>query len=472
MFQSSLPFTLTVNEPGVLPPSFKGLDPTAFQVGQVHTLPIATSPGAPTTTTVTEMGKLPAGVTFVPGKNGTATITGKPAANTGGQYPITLIASNGLRQTTQTYTLTVDQPPAITSPSSGTMGLGQNGAIVIKTTGFPAPVVSTTDTLPTGLSLVNVGGVWMLTGTPTGSPGTTTLHLVASNNIVADFHQTFILKVVQSPTFKSLDTTAFQVGQVHTLTIATSPGVPATTTVTQMGKLPAGLTFVPGKNGTATITGQPAANTGGQYPITLIASNGTSQTTQQYTLTVNQLPAITGGTSISLTVGEVGLFAVKTTGFPHPGLQSAGGSLPPGMQFIDNGDGTGEVTGVPEVGSAGKYTFQIVASTVINGVRMSTPAKSYTLVVTQSPIFTPVNTATFTTGVAPSFTIHTSASPTVILSETGTLPKGIQFVDNHDGTAKFVGKPAAGSHGTYVLVITASDGVLPTALQVLTVTVG
>jgi predicted outer membrane repeat protein len=471
-FQSTQPFALTVNEPGVLSPTFSSPSSATFTAGQSQPpFSITTNPGLPAKTTVTEKGALPLGLKFVPGLNGTASITGTPRAGTGGTYMITLFASNGLRQTAQSFTLTVDQAPAITSPASGTLPLGQNGAIVIKTTGFPAPTVqlSTGETLPAGVQLVNINGVWMLSGAA-ASAGSTAIHLVASNGIGADFTQTFTLNVVAAPTFGTLDPNPFQVGLAQSLSITTSPGGSAKTTVTEKGKLPAGLRFVPGPNGTAMITGKPAANTGGQYPITLIASNGAAQVTQAYTLTVNQPPAIIGGTSISFAVGQPGLFAIKTTGFPHPGLAPAGGSLPQGVQFIDNGNGTGMLTGVPAAGSAGSYTFQVIATNSLG----STAAKSFTLTVNQSPIFTPVNTVTFTTGVSGTFTIHTDVGtkPTAKLTEMGTLPMGVTFVDHHDGTATLKGTPAKGSKGTYTVIVTASDGVLPAALQVLTITVG
>jgi hypothetical protein len=100
--------------------------------------------------------------------------------------------------------------------------------------------------------------------------------------------------------------------------------------------------------------------------------------------------------------------------------------------------------------------------------------QTFTLKVNESPTFTPVNTATFTTGVSGTFTIQTDVStkPTAKLTVMGTLPMGVLFVDNHNGTATLKGTPAKGSKGTYTVIVTASDGVLPAALQVLTITVG
>ena len=61
--------------------------------------------------------------------------------------------------------------------------------------------------------------------------------------------------------------------------------------------------------------------------------------------------------------------------------------------------------------------------------------------------------------------------PTAALSRDGTLPSGVTFTDNGDGTATLAGTPAAGTNGVYTLSITASNGVAPDASQTFTLTV-
>ena len=57
-------------------------------------------------------------MTFVNNGNGTATLAGTPAAH-GGTYPLTITASNGVgAPASQSFTLTVNQAPAITSATS------------------------------------------------------------------------------------------------------------------------------------------------------------------------------------------------------------------------------------------------------------------------------------------------------------------------------------------------------------------
>jgi hypothetical protein len=70
-------------------------------------------------------------------------------------------------------------------------------------------------------------------------------------------------------------------------------------------------------------------------------------------------PAITSADHTTFALGAAGAFTVTTTGFPAPSLTESG-PLPSGVQFIDNGNGTATLTGVPTVG--GQFTFTITAS--------------------------------------------------------------------------------------------------------------
>ena len=97
--------------------------------------------------------------------------------------------------------------------------------------------------------------------------------------------------------------------------------------------------------------------------------------------------------------------------------------------------------------------------------------QSFVLTVDQPPAITSANSATFETNQSGSFTVNSSGYPVAALSQTGTLPSGVTFVDNGDGTATLAGTPAAGTGETYPLRITASNGVSPDAVQSFVLTV-
>jgi glycosidase len=141
-----------------------------------------------------------------------------------------------------------------------------------------------------------------------------------------------------------------------------------------------------------------------------------------------------------------------------------------------NHDGVfGDVTGpAPTVSWAQLNGLGILAPGVYPiAVRVSDGTESdnfsTTLTVNQSPAFTSARSTVFDVGSAGTFTVTTTGFPTPALGESGSLPGGVSFVDNSNGTATLSGTPTAG--GTFTFVITADNGVLPDATQRFTLTV-
>ncbi len=422
------------------------------------------------TPSLSESGTLPTGVTFTDNGNGTATLSGTPAAGTGGIYSLTLTASNGVgSNATQPFTLTVDQAPAITSAASTTFTVGSAGSFTVTTASStqPTPSLSESGTLPTGVTFTDNGnGTATLSGTPAaGTAGVYNLTVTASNGVGSNATQAFTLTVDQAPAITSTASTTFTVGSAGSFTVTTS-GYP-NASLSESGTLPTGVTFTDNGNGTATLSGTPAAGTGGVYSLTLTASNGVgSNATQPFTLTVDQAPAITSAASTTFTVGTPSSFTVTTSGYPNASL-SESGTLPTGVTFTDNGNGTASLSGTPAAGTAGVYSLTLTAS---NGVG-SNATQAFTLTVAEGPSITSAASTTFLVGAAGSFTVTTSGFPTPSLSESGTLPTGVTFTDNGNGTATLAGTPAAGTGGSYDLLISATNGVNPAATQAFTLTV-
>ena len=181
---------------------------------------------------------------------------------------------------------------------------------------------------------------------------------------------------------------------------------------------------------------------------------------------VDQAPGITSPGSATFGEGSSSTFDVSATGFPSPSL-SESGDLPSGVTFSDNGDGTGSLSGTPGPGSDGSYAVTITAT---NGA--GTTTQTFTLTVGQAPVISSANHATFTVGELGSFGISTGTSfPAPSLSQSGSLPAGVAFLDNGDGTGSLSGTPVAGTGGTYRITITATNGLSPQASQNFTLTV-
>ena len=124
----------------LVPPAFTSDDHTTLTVGTAGTFNV-TSTGTPTAQLFCA-GALPSGVTCVPGiLNGRATLSGTPAAGTGGTYALTITAVNLVNPSaTQHFTLTVDEAPKITSAAAATFTADQRpGPSPSRRPGCPRP---------------------------------------------------------------------------------------------------------------------------------------------------------------------------------------------------------------------------------------------------------------------------------------------------------------------------------------------
>ncbi len=349
--------------------------------------------------------------------------------------------------------------------------MGTAGSFTLATTGFPtSSIVRGGVGLPSGVAFVDNGdGTGTLSGTPSvGAGGTYAITFTASNVGGTSPAQNFTLTVNQAPSITSGANTPFAVGTFGSFTVTTS-GFPTPSIVLGGVPLPGGVSFADNGNGTATLSGTPNAGAGGTYALTFTASNGVGAAAlQNVTLTVNQAPLITSALSTTLTAGVLGSFTVNTTGFPAPSIVQGGDALPGGVAFVDNGDGTGTLSGTPSAGTGGTYALTFTASNTTG----TSPAQNVALTVNQAPAISSAANITFTVGTASTFTVATSGFPTPSIVQGGdALPGEVTFVDNGNGTGTLSGTPAAGTGGAYALTFTASNAVGTNATQNFALTV-
>ena len=366
-------------------------------------------------------------------------------------------------------------PPQIQPNSaSTTFTVGTTGNFTADAVGSPVPTWTYTGNLPAGVTFVDNGdGSATLAGKPqAGSGGTYPLVLTAANGVGTAPTEDFTLTVDEAPTITSAAAASFVAGDSNSFTFTTS-GFPAAA-LSESQSLPSGLHFLDNGDGTATLSGIPAAGTGGTHSLIITATNGQgSSVTQDFTLTVNKTvgpaspPQIQpNAASTTFTVGTTGNFTIDAVGSPVP-TWSYTGALPAGVTFVDNGDGSATLAGKPQAGSGRTYPLVLTAA---NGVGTA-PTEDFTLTVDEAPTFTNTDAATFSAETAGSFLFTTAGFPTSALSETGSLPSGVTFVDNHNGTATLSGISSAGAAGTYHLTITATNNVGAGTTQPFTLTV-
>ena len=153
-------------------------------------------------------------------------------------------------------------------------------------------------------------------------------------------------------------------------------------------------------------------------------------------------PAITSGSTATFTQGSPGTFTVTATGLPAPTFTETG-ALPAGLSFSSSG----ALSGTPD-GVSGAFDLTITATN-----SSGTATQDLVLVVDEAPVITSLKSATFVAGFKGKFQVTAAGYPAPAFAETGTLPAGVTL----SSTGLLSGAPAAGTQGSYPIVITATN---------------
>ncbi len=349
---------------------------------------------------------------------------------------------------TEAQTLAQQQAWAAAQTAGTVKASEQNGTVTITNTGTSA--VDVPATAPAG-SLVGTAAY----GQAYGGELSDWTSIPAGGSLVVTEHV--------SPTVISANSASSIVGAPFTTTIYTT-GAPDAA-ITETGALPTGITLTDNGDGTATLAGTPASGTGGSYPIVITAVNGSGTATQAFTLTNDEAPTITSPATATFYTGVAGTYTVTTTGYPAATITESG-ALPAGLTFTAKGDGTATIAG-STTATVGTYPVSIAATNPSGSV--VTQVVTISIAASGPPTITSGPTAFFNLGAAGSVAVNTLAGPLAAITETGALPAGLTFADQHNGTALISGTPTA--PGLTSIGITATNGQSPDATQSLTIEV-
>ena len=355
--------------------------------------------------------------------------------------------------------------PVITSSASVTTATGSPFSFTVTTTGNPTPVLAESGALPANITFTSNGnGTATIAGTAAaGTNGIYPLTITATNS-AGKVSQNITLTVTatkSAPKITSANTVTVKYGVAMVPFAVTTTGYPVA--ILSATGLPSGLKFADNGNGTAAITGTPNDNVYGLYGVTIKASNSVGSISQAFSLFVTKAPAFKSINKNKLiaVLGSPYTLTVNTTGYPTVTL-SESGALPSNMKFVDNGNGTGTISGTPASGTTGNYTIKITATNSIDSI-----TETFTLIVVQPPKITSANNAAATTGKTFSFQITSSGFPAPDYMIMGGLPKGLSY---NTETGMISGTPQAGTAGTYKLQLYAYN-VAGLASQTFTLTV-
>ena len=418
------------------------MSPTTLSAGLINTAYSSVTFGATGGTapyTFSQAGVLPAGMTFSAG-----VLSGTPTQS--GAFPITVAVTDAGGCTgSRDYTLTIDEPPAITSADSALFPPSVFTSFTVTTTGFPtgsSMTITESGALPPGVTFVdNNDGTATISGTPTGT-GSFAIVITASNGISPDATQNFTIQLCPTISVTNPATTTGTAGVAFSQTFTQSGGN-GTITWSESGALPAGITL---DSSTGVLSG--TTDTVGSFPIVVTATdgNGCQGAGATYTLTINcQTVTVTNPGFNTGTVDAAFSQTFTDSGILGTATWSETGALPAGITLDSS---TGVLSGTPTVNGSFPIT---VKATDTNGCFGT--GSTYTLVIgCQTITVTKPSTTTGTVDAAFSQTFTQSgAHGTGTFTTASTLPAGLSL----STSGVLSGTPTV--NGSFPIVVTVTD---------------
>ena len=260
----------------------------------------------------------------------------------------------------------------------------------------------TSAALPAWLSLTDNGdGTATLSATPTATEvGNHAVSLVVTDASNASDVQNFTITISDSnnaPAFTSPAVAAVAEGEEYLYLITTAdPDLDAVSITATT--LPAWLNITDNGDGTATLSGTPAAAEIGSHAISLTVTDGSNASdVQNFTIVVstsNSAPVFTSPAVTGVAEGQEYLYMIATADPDFDAVNITATTLPAWLALTDNGDGTGALRGTATGSEVGNHPvgLQVRESARAPGL---TANQQFTLRVTAAPtgpvIFRPSN---------------------------------------------------------------------------------
>lgn len=244
---------------------------TTALVGQAYNYTV-TADGVPAPTFSLGSGA-PAGMSI---NSTTGKITWTPTSGQIGPRNVTVIATNENGADQQSFTITVNMKPVITSTPPNSAVVGNPYTYDVNANGFPAPTYQLV-TKPSGMNIDASSG--LITWTPTSTASANVL--VRVFNAYGEATQSFTISVnstASAPTITSQPTLMTAVNKTYTYAVKAN-GAPSPTF--SLDKAPAGMSI---NSQTGVITWTPTQP--GTYAVTVRASNMAGSVTQSFNVSV------------------------------------------------------------------------------------------------------------------------------------------------------------------------------------------
>lgn len=385
-----------------------------------------------------------------------------------GEFTVTVTDSTGA-STVTALDMVVQSQGVVISPASlarPTIRYGQSDPQIFTGSGGTAPYSwqNVGGSLPYGMSLSLSGDALVLEGTAQQSGTFTfTLNVADADNNLAS--QSYTLTVEPPPTITvrpgQLPNLPHAVGQAYSVQLEAFGGKKPYEFFVQSGALPAGFSLSPTGllSGTATLAD---ADQPYDFQVEAEDANGFAGY-QNYGLYI-PTPSVKLSPTVlpDPIVGKAYRQLVTANGGGAPYTYAvSGGSLPAGLHLSSR---TGAITGSPTTPGPAHFT---VTATDANGY---SKAASFGVAVLGIPTFTSGRVAVVKQNLADTkIKITTTGSyPTPLMLVSGSLPAGLAFTDNGNGTATISGATNA-APGSYPVTVTADNRSLGKVSQTLTI---
>ena len=254
--------------------------------------------------------------------------------------------------------------PSFVSKSTVTTTVGKKFSFTVATSGYPFPAL-THSALPNGLHWTDqANGKASIWGVPVASAAGSTKVKLTASNVMGRSSQVLAISVQRPPALGSWLVPVATAGK-HYVFNAPAFGFP-TPVITASG-LPSGLAFSFKGAGKATLSGLPAAGSGGVHHVKVTVSNALGKVSVTFAFTVRETPAITSRAKLTVAAGHTFSFKLSASGYPHASFGHT--TLPRGLKWADKGGRGPTISGKFTVKQLGTHQITITAKNAFGATR-------------------------------------------------------------------------------------------------------
>ena len=425
---------------------------------------------------------LPTGASFIDNGDGTGSFDWTPDFVQAGIYNITFTASDGVDQSIEVVTITINeignQLPILDPIASIIDVEGSNINFLVTSSDAEGIPTLTTSALPVNATFVdNFDGTGVFDWTPDFTQsGSYDITFYATDDSAIQVSQIMNITVneagAQAPVIAVVSDTSVIENDILSIDVTASDPDGGAVVLTVNTTL-SNFTFVDNGDGTGVLTYSPDFNDAGVDSIIFLATDNDvpqqsgSAVSVITTLENNQVPVFEAIGPYFVDVNKTLTFDVvaydSTDGDPaHILLLSAIG-VPANATFVDNGDGTGTFEFSPLPGQDGIYSITFLVTDMGSPQLTATmPVDVTALPVNNPPVLDPIGPQTILEGEI--LTVNISATDLdgtipYFSVDTSNLTNNSTFVDNGDGTAQFTFTASFVQSGLVYVTFFAHDGI-------------